>query len=77
MSYAARLTSVRQMPLYRSSFALMLTTGLNGILGFSELLFDFLERSIRETRRHMTLALRTNPEPLGCWRTGHGRPPTM
>jgi O-antigen/teichoic acid export membrane protein len=35
MSYVARLTSVRQVPLYRSSFALMLTTGLNGILGFA------------------------------------------
>jgi O-antigen/teichoic acid export membrane protein len=35
MSYAARLNSVRRVPLYRSSFALMLTTGLNGILGFA------------------------------------------
>jgi O-antigen/teichoic acid export membrane protein len=35
MSYVARLTSVRHVPLYRSSFALMLTTGLNGILGFA------------------------------------------
>ena len=35
MSYVARLKSVRQVPLYRSSFALMLTTGLNGILGFA------------------------------------------
>ena len=35
MSYVARLTSVRRVPLYRSSFALMLTTGLNGILGFA------------------------------------------
>ena len=29
MSYAARLNRVRRVPLYRSSFALMLTTGLN------------------------------------------------
>ena len=35
MSYVTRLNSVRQVPLYRSSFALMLTTGLNGILGFA------------------------------------------
>jgi O-antigen/teichoic acid export membrane protein len=35
MSYAARLNDVRRVPLYRSSFALMLTTGLNGILGFA------------------------------------------
>ena len=35
MSYVARLNNVRQVPLYRSSFALMLTTGLNGILGFA------------------------------------------
>jgi O-antigen/teichoic acid export membrane protein len=35
MSYAARLNSVRRVPLYRSSFALMLTTGLNGLLGFA------------------------------------------
>jgi O-antigen/teichoic acid export membrane protein len=35
MSYAARLSNARQVPLYRSSFALMLTTGLNGILGFA------------------------------------------
>src|SRR6185437_2592047 len=35
MSYVARLSGVRQVPLYRSSFALMLTTGLNGILGFA------------------------------------------
>lgn len=35
MSYVARFTSIRQVPLYRSSFALMLTTGLNGILGFA------------------------------------------
>ncbi len=35
MSYVARLTNVRRIPLYRSSFALMLTTGLNGILGFA------------------------------------------
>ncbi|MGZ4165698.1 MAG: lipopolysaccharide biosynthesis protein [Solirubrobacteraceae bacterium] len=35
MSYVARLNSVRRVPLYRSSFALMLTTGLNGILGFA------------------------------------------
>lgn len=35
MSYVARLNNVRRVPLYRSSFALMLTTGLNGILGFA------------------------------------------
>lgn len=35
MSYVARFNNVRQVPLYRSSFALMLTTGLNGILGFA------------------------------------------
>lgn len=35
MSYVARLNNVRQVPLYRSSFALMVTTGLNGILGFA------------------------------------------
>lgn len=35
MSYVARLNGVRRVPLYRSSFALMLTTGLNGILGFA------------------------------------------
>jgi O-antigen/teichoic acid export membrane protein len=35
MSYVARLSNVRRVPLYRSSFALMLTTGLNGILGFA------------------------------------------
>jgi O-antigen/teichoic acid export membrane protein len=35
MSYVARLNNVRQVPLYRSSFALMLTTGFNGILGFA------------------------------------------
>ncbi|MBV8997484.1 MAG: polysaccharide biosynthesis C-terminal domain-containing protein [Solirubrobacterales bacterium] len=35
MSYVARLNHVRRVPLYRSSFALMLTTGLNGILGFA------------------------------------------
>jgi len=35
MSYVTRLNNVRQVPLYRSSFALMLTTGLNGILGFA------------------------------------------
>lgn len=35
MSYVARLNRVRRVPLYRSSFALMLTTGLNGILGFA------------------------------------------
>jgi O-antigen/teichoic acid export membrane protein len=35
MSYAARLNNVRRVPLYRSSFALMLTTGFNGILGFA------------------------------------------
>jgi O-antigen/teichoic acid export membrane protein len=35
MSYVARLHSVRRVPLYRSSFALMLTTGLNGVLGFA------------------------------------------
>jgi O-antigen/teichoic acid export membrane protein len=35
MSYVARLNSVRRVPLYRSSFALMLTTGLNGVLGFA------------------------------------------
>jgi O-antigen/teichoic acid export membrane protein len=35
MTYVARLNSVRRVPLYRSSFALMLTTGLNGILGFA------------------------------------------
>jgi O-antigen/teichoic acid export membrane protein len=35
MSYVARLNNVRHVPLYRSSFALMLTTGLNGILGFA------------------------------------------
>jgi O-antigen/teichoic acid export membrane protein len=35
MSYVARIQSVRRIPLYRSSFALMLTTGLNGILGFA------------------------------------------
>ena len=35
MSYVARLNNVRSIPLYRSSFALMLTTGLNGILGFA------------------------------------------
>ena len=35
MSYAARLDRVRRVPLYRSSFALMLTTGLNGLLGFA------------------------------------------
>lgn len=35
MSYVARLNSVRRVPLYRSSFALMLTTGLNGLLGFA------------------------------------------
>lgn len=35
MSYVARLNSVRRVPLYRSSFALMLTTGLNAILGFA------------------------------------------
>jgi O-antigen/teichoic acid export membrane protein len=35
MSYVARLKSVRRVPLYRSSFALMLTTGFNGVLGFA------------------------------------------
>jgi O-antigen/teichoic acid export membrane protein len=35
MSYVARLNDVRRVPLYRSSFALMLTTGFNGILGFA------------------------------------------
>src|ERR1700739_4605520 len=35
MSYVARLNNVRPAPLYRSSFALMLTTGCNGILGFA------------------------------------------
>jgi len=35
VSYVARLNHVRRVPLYRSSFALMLTTGLNGILGFA------------------------------------------
>ncbi|HWE15382.1 MAG TPA: polysaccharide biosynthesis C-terminal domain-containing protein [Solirubrobacteraceae bacterium] len=35
MSYVARLNSVRRVPLYRSSFALMLTTGFNGLLGFA------------------------------------------
>jgi O-antigen/teichoic acid export membrane protein len=35
VSYVARLTNVRRVPLYRSSFALMLTTGLNGLLGFA------------------------------------------
>jgi O-antigen/teichoic acid export membrane protein len=35
MSYVARLNGVRRVPLYRSSFALMLTTGFNGVLGFA------------------------------------------
>jgi O-antigen/teichoic acid export membrane protein len=35
MSYVARLNSVRRLPLYRSSFALMMTTGFNGLLGFA------------------------------------------
>jgi O-antigen/teichoic acid export membrane protein len=35
MSYVTRLNSIRHVPLYRSSFALMLTTGLNGVLGFA------------------------------------------
>ncbi len=35
MSYVARLNNVRRVPLYRSSFALMLTTGFNGVLGFA------------------------------------------
>ena len=35
MSYVARVNSVRRVPLYRSSFALMLTTALNGVLGFA------------------------------------------
>jgi O-antigen/teichoic acid export membrane protein len=35
MSYVARLNDVRRVPLYRSSFALMLTTGFNAILGFA------------------------------------------
>jgi O-antigen/teichoic acid export membrane protein len=35
MSYVARLNSVRRVPLYRSSFALMLTTGANAMLGFA------------------------------------------
>jgi O-antigen/teichoic acid export membrane protein len=35
MSYVARLSNVRRVPLYRSSFALMLTTGFNGLLGFA------------------------------------------
>src|ERR1700733_15222200 len=35
MSYVARLNDVRRVPLYRSLFALMLTTGFNGILGFA------------------------------------------
>jgi O-antigen/teichoic acid export membrane protein len=35
MSYVARLNSARRVPLYRSSFALMLTTGFNAILGFA------------------------------------------
>jgi len=39
MSYAARLNRVRRVPLYRSSFALMLTTGLNGLLGFAYWVF--------------------------------------
>jgi O-antigen/teichoic acid export membrane protein len=35
MSYVGRLNTMRRVPLYRSSFALMLTTGLNGVLGFA------------------------------------------
>ena len=35
MSYVGRLNTMRSVPLYRSSFALMLTTGLNGVLGFA------------------------------------------
>jgi O-antigen/teichoic acid export membrane protein len=35
MSYVARINSARRVPLYRSSFALMLTTGFNGVLGFA------------------------------------------
>lgn len=35
MSYVARLNNARRVPLYRSSFALMLTTGFNGLLGFA------------------------------------------
>jgi O-antigen/teichoic acid export membrane protein len=35
MSYVARLSTARRVPLYRSSFALMLTTGANAVLGFA------------------------------------------